>query len=215
MQWVVWLMPAGISLDPRSDNFESVTLALHKDGVLHTMPGAYGTFEITAQAGNFATVKWTFTGTYQAPVDDPNPSPTFERTLPSEVELARLTVNQFSAVVEKFTFNQGNDIVDPGRRLGAERLHRSAHYEPQAGRRDRPRSRYRREPGLLDRDGDGSAHAVPDACRLPPRQYRLVLAPNTQYTGMTYTDRNGILAYDAGLSFSRINGNDENCIYLM
>jgi hypothetical protein len=42
-----------------------------------------------------------------------------------------------------------------------------------------------------------------------------VLAPCTQYTGMTYADRNGILVYDAGLSFSRVNGNDEVSIYLM
>jgi hypothetical protein len=61
-QWVVWLRPPGLSLDPISDNFESVTIDLHKDGVKHLVPGCYGTFQITAQAGNFATVKWDFTG---------------------------------------------------------------------------------------------------------------------------------------------------------
>ncbi len=34
-------------------------------------------------------------------------------------------------------------------------------------------------------------------------------APNTQYSGLTYGDRNGILTYDAGLRFARSQGNDE------
>ena len=45
MSWVVWLMPPGIGLSPISDNFESITLVMHKDGVKHVMPGAFGTFE--------------------------------------------------------------------------------------------------------------------------------------------------------------------------
>jgi hypothetical protein len=34
-------------------------------------------------------------------------------------------------------------------------------------------------------------------------------APNTQYSGMTYQDRSGIMTLDAGLRFSRSVGNDE------
>ena len=41
-----------------------------------------------------------------------------------------------------------------------------------------------------------------------------LLFPNTQYSGLTYTDRNGILAYDAGVRFARSLGNDEACFYL-
>ena len=40
------------------------------------------------------------------------------------------------------------------------------------------------------------------------------IAPSVQYTGLTYQDRNGIRTYDAQLRFSRINGNDEMCIFL-
>ena len=83
---------------------------MHKDGVKHLMPGCFGTFEIDATAGAFATVNWTFTGTWQDPVDEAMPVPNYERTLPSQVELARLRMHEFNAVVEKFTFNQGNDI---------------------------------------------------------------------------------------------------------
>ena len=64
MTYTVWLMPAGLQLDPISDNFQSTTLVMHKDGVKHVMPGSFGTFEVTAMAGNYATVKWTFTGSW-------------------------------------------------------------------------------------------------------------------------------------------------------
>jgi hypothetical protein len=36
-----------------------------------------------------------------------------------------------------------------------------------------------------------------------------LMAPNTQYSKMTYKDRQGIRAYDAGLAPARSNGDDE------
>jgi hypothetical protein len=208
-QWVLWLLPTGLMLSPVSDNFQSITLVLHKDGVLHTMPGSFGTFEVTAQAGNFATVKWTFTGTYDEPVDDPNPSPNFETTLPSQVQLARLTVANFDAVVEKFTYNQANDIQ----------------IRPDVSASDGyvgVRITARKPEGGIDPEADlvsnndfwgqmSSAQRMPFQMRVGTVAGNTVwiFAPNTQYTGLTYTDRNGILAYDAGLRFSRSLGNDE------
>ncbi len=63
-RWVVWLRPAGQVLQPESTNFKSLSLALYLDGTEHTISGAYGTFSITADAGNYAKVKWDFTGQY-------------------------------------------------------------------------------------------------------------------------------------------------------
>jgi len=36
-----------------------------------------------------------------------------------------------------------------------------------------------------------------------------MIAPGVQYSGLTYRDRSGIRAYDAGLKFTRQTGNDE------
>ena len=213
-QWVVWLLPSGLSLSPVSDNFQSLTLAMHKDGVLHEMPGSYGTFEITAQAGNFATVKWTFTGTYVEATDDPNPAPTFETTLPSQVQLARLTVANFNAIVEKFTYNQANDVQ----------------IRPDVSGSDGyigVRITSRKPEGGIDPEADLVANndfwGQFTAAQRMPFQMRVgdvagntvwMFAPNTQYSGLTYSDRNGILAYDAGLRFARSIGNDEFFLFL-
>ena len=208
-KWVVWLRPAGLSLDPVSDSFQSATFAMHKDGVLHTMPGSYGTFEITAQAGNFASIKWTMTGTYDGPVDDANPAPVFETTLPSQVENARLLVDEFAAVVEKFTFTQGNDIqIRPS-------VNASEGYVG-------VRIVSRKPEGGIDPEADlvanndfwdqmSAAQRMPFQMRVGfvPGNTIWVTAPCTQYSGLTYADRNGILVYDAGLRFSRVLGNDE------
>jgi hypothetical protein len=34
-----------------------------------------------------------------------------------------------------------------------------------------------------------------------------------QYTGLTYKDRNGLVALDAALQFNRLNGDDEILLY--
>lgn len=213
-KWVVWLMPSGLKMAPISDDQESITLVMYKDGVKHTMPGAFGTFEVTATAGQFAMINWTFTGTYVAPVDASMPSPTYERTLPAQVELARLRVDGFSAVVEEFTFNQNNDIqIRPDVSsaqgyIGTRIVARS----PEGG--------INPEAALVaDHDFWGQLRAasrMPFQMRIGKDQGNVVwvLAPSTQYSGMTYADRNGILTYDAGLRFPGYAEDDEVTFFL-
>jgi hypothetical protein len=212
-KWVVWLLPAGLSLDPISDDFESGTLAMNKDGVLHTMPGAYGTFDIEATAGEFARVNWEFTGIWQAPVDAPMASPNYERTLPSMVELARLRVEGYYAVVEQFTFDQANDIqVRPD--VSSAQGYIGTRIVSRA-----PEGGINPEADLVaNNDFWGQlsrADRMPFQMRVGynPGNTVWVLAPGVQYTGLTYQDRQGILAYDAGLKFPAYNNNDEVCFY--
>ena len=213
MTWTVWLMPSGIQLTPISDNFQSITCVMHKDGVKHVMPGSFGTFVITAKAGNFATIKWTFTGSWTAPVDDANPTPIFERTLPSQVQFARLNIGNFQATVEQMTFNQGNDVQ----------------IRPDVNSQDGyngTRIVSRKPEGGINPEADlvanydfwgtfAAATEVPFQMRVGKDAGNTVwcVFPNTQYSGLTYADRNGILVYDAGLRFARSNGNDEAFFY--
>lgn len=211
--WTVWLFPPGLSLDPVSDNFESITLVMHNDGVEHDMPGSFGTFEVTAEAGQYASIKWTFTGTYQAPSDSALPSPTYETTLPSQVQLGRLQVDSFQAVVDKFTFNQANDVqIRPD----------VSSAQGYIG----TRIVSRKPEGGIDPEADLVANydfwtKMANATRMP-FQMRVgtvvgntvwMLAPNVQYTKMTYTDRQGIEAYDAGLKFAGYQADDEIKFY--
>lgn len=212
-KWHVWLMPTGILLEPISSSMESVTLVMNKDGVKHTMAGSFGTFEITANAGEYASIKWTFTGTYTAPVDAALVSPTYERTLPSQVENARLFIDNFAAIVEKFSYNQNNDVqIRPD--VNSEQGYigtRIVSRKPEGG--------IDPEAALVaDYDFWGKLR---NATRMP-FQMRVgdavgntvwIIAPSTQYTRMTYQDRQGILTYDAGLKFSGVQADDEVLIF--
>lgn len=212
--WTVWLMPPGLALTPISDGFQSGTLVMYKDGVEHTMPGSFGTFTIDAQAGQFATVKWTFTGIWSNPVDNPTPNLIYERTLPAMVELARLQVADFQAVVEKFTYDQKNDVQirpDVNAYMGYNGT-RIVSRMPEGG--IDPEATL-----VADNDFWGQLIA---ASRMPfqvrvgsePGNTVWLLAPATQYSGLTYADRNGIMTYDAKLTFSAYQADDELTIYL-
>jgi hypothetical protein len=195
--WQVWATPAGLWLKPVSDNFESVTLAMYKDGVKHLLPGAFGTFDITATA------------------DQAMPTPTYEKTLPSQVELARLRVDSYPAVVEKFTFTQGNDVQP----------------RPDVGSADGYigiRIVARKPVGGIDPEAthvvDNDFWSKLSSARRMPLQMRVgtkagntvwMLFPSAQYTGLTYKDRNGISTYDAGLQFAGYTSDDEAQFFLM
>lgn len=208
-KWVLWLRPSGIALDPISDDFESGTLAMNKDGVLHVMPGAYGTFDIEATAGEYARINWEFTGLWRQPVDAPLAQPNYERTLPSMVELARLRMEGFYAIVEQFTFDQANDIqVRPDVSSAQGYIGtRIVSRNPEGG--------INPEADLVANNDFWGQMARAD--RMPfqmrvgfdPGNTVWMTAPGVQYTGLTYQDRNGILAYDAGLKFPAYDTNDE------
>ena len=210
-KWIVWLMPTGINLSPISANETSAVIVMNKDGVRHVMPGSYGTFEITAMAGEYATVKWTFMGLYEEPVDAFLPQPIYERALPSQVEHARLLLDEIDScpIVEKFTFNQANDVqIRPDvcseqGYVGTRIVSRSPEggIDPEAAL-------------VASYDFWGKLRAATRMAfqmRVGTERGNIVwiLAPSVQYTQMTYSDRQGLLTYDAGLKFAGYHRDDE------
>lgn len=208
-KWTLWLLPAGLKLDPVSDDFESLTMVLNMDGVEHKMLGSFGTFTITAEAGDYARVEWEFQGTFEETVDAELPICNYETSLPHQVELARLRVENFYAIVNALNYTQGNDIqIRPD----------VSSAEGYIGTRIVART----PEGGIDPEAElvashdfwgkmGAATRMPFQMRIgiEPGNTIWFLAPSTQYTGLTYQDRNGIRTYDASLRFSRVFGNDE------
>jgi hypothetical protein len=213
-KWVIWALPTGLRLDPVSDNFESITMVMNIDGVQHKMLGCFGTFNINAEAGSYGRIEWTFQGTYLDPTDVALPVCNYEKSLPAQVELARLRIDNDYVIVNAFTFTQGNDIqMRPD----------VSSAEGYVGTRIVARA----PEGGIDPEAElvanhdfwgrmGAAERMPFQMRCGTLAGNTVwfIAPSVQYTGLTYQDRNGIRTYDAQLRFSRINGNDEMCIFL-
>jgi hypothetical protein len=208
-RWVLWALPTGQLLEPVSDAFESLHLDMFFDGTRHRLTGGRGTFSLNAEAGQYATIDWDFVGQYHAPVDAALPTPTFETTLPPVVELARLRLDDYSAVVNALSFTQGNDI-QPRPDVNA--------ADGYAGVRivDRkPEGGLDPEAALVASHDFWGRMSAADRMPFQMRVGRVagnriwLLAPGVQYSGLTYRDRNGLRAYDAGLKFTRQSGNDE------
>lgn len=92
--WTVVTKPVGFEYTPVSTGFNSLTLFLYFDGILHRMSGARGTFTVEGTGGELALWEFTFTGNFETVQDAALPSATFETTIPSQVELAQLAVNK-------------------------------------------------------------------------------------------------------------------------
>ncbi|QIG66820.1 hypothetical protein EVB27_151 [Rhizobium phage RHph_TM16] len=213
-EWVVYLFPKGLLLNPISANFESVSLLMNKGGVQHQMPGCYGTFDIEAEAGQYAKVNFDFQGIYVAPTDVAVPTNlTYETTLPAMVELAQLRVDDFNAIVSKYTLDIANEIQprpDVSSANGYIGL-RLVDRKPEGG---------------IDPEADLVAQhdfwgKLSAATRMPftircgtvVGNIVTIIHPQVQYSGLTYQDRNNILNYDAGLRISSAAGDDEVLIF--
>jgi hypothetical protein len=222
--WVVTVWPAGIMYLPSSTqaDYASLTINMYKDGVLHQLTGAYGTFKVTAQAGQRATVDFQFTGFYVQPADQSFPAaPVFETTLPSQVELGRLHVDGFgingpagnACVVDQFSFDIANKI-EPRTSINAANGWTGLIITE------------RGSTGGVDPEATlvatqdfwtklANAYQMPFGMRVGNTTGNMwaISAPAVQYTGLTYKDRNGISALDAALQFNRLNGDDEIALY--
>lgn len=208
-RWVVWLQPKCLKVTPLSQTYESVSLRMYLDGTLHEMNGGMGTFTIDATSGQYATMKWDFTGQYVDVVDAALVSPNFERTLPSQVQLGRLRVDDFPAIVNAFNWTQANDIQPRPDINGSDGYAgvRITGRKPVAG--IDPEASLVASHDFWGRMSNATIMPFQMRVGTQPGNTVWIVSPVVQYNRMTYRDRSGIRAYDAGLSFGRYNGDDE------
>lgn len=91
--------PAGKLYSPLTTAQKTVTIYCYYDGMLHKLTGAMGTFTLSAEAGQIATIQWTFTGVYNAPTAVSTPTPTFPTLSPALVESCSFVVGGTAATV--------------------------------------------------------------------------------------------------------------------
>lgn len=99
---------------PVSSGFGSATIYFNIDGVLHKVTGARGNVEFTIGARTIPTMKFTFTGIYNAPSDAALPAVDYSAF---QIPLAANTSNttgfeffSFAGVLESLSLNLGNSI---------------------------------------------------------------------------------------------------------
>jgi hypothetical protein len=211
----VVVMPVGLKLKPISTGQPTLTIYLYMDGVLHVMTAARGNAKITAEAGNFAKIEFTFQGNFVAAADAVAPSnPPYDTTLPQQVELSNLTWNnQRDLVAQQWTFDQGNTLTprpDVNANEGVKGVRITAR-QPVGG--------FNPEATL---EADYPFWADIEQGRVTTFFVKVgqvvgntvaVWMPKVQMTAMPYGDRDGIRIYDVSFRATRFNGDDEVCFY--
>lgn len=108
---------AGVSVTyaPVSASFESVTIYVNVDGVLHKLTGARGTVSIELNAKAIPVYKFEFTGIYNAVVDGALPTPTYTGFItPLPVNAANtsgFSLHSYSAIMQSLSVNLGNEVT--------------------------------------------------------------------------------------------------------
>jgi hypothetical protein len=106
-------VPTRVKFAPTTTPQESVTIYVYYEGLLHKMLGCMGTWSLQADAGGYAMLNFTFTGTYSTPIDSSYPSPvTLQDVVPPQCELATLSYGgDASLIVNSFKVDIGNKVV--------------------------------------------------------------------------------------------------------
>lgn len=213
--WTIALLRPGVLYTPVSDLFSSVSLWAYVDGALYKTLGARGTFSCDGSAAQFAMLSFTFTGTYQEPIDQPLPTGVqFETSKPWKVELAQLAIfGQANAKASKFAFDIAN-TVSPKDNINADEAYDevritdrqptcSADPESDKPSAYNPWTRMRRADATRFHVLVGTKGGAGNVCRFQ--------ADNVNYTDVPFANRNKIRAFNYSFRCARISGdgNDE------
>lgn len=105
---------ASVTYAPQSAeaNIKSLTFYVYKDGNLHKITGARGTYVMNLEAGKYGVISWTFKGLYNDVSAAAAPSITMsETTLPPIVYNASFSWGGYAAIASALSIDYGNAIT--------------------------------------------------------------------------------------------------------
>lgn len=203
---------AGVSVTyaPVSTSMESATLYFNVDGVLHKMTGARGTMSMAMKVKDIPTLKFTFTGIYNAVTDGAAPTPVytaFKQPLTvTNTNTTPFTLHGFAAVMSELTMDMAGAIVHRTLVGGSEAV-LITDREPQGSITIEATTVAAKDWWTLAKNGTLGAlditHGITagSKCRFQ--------APGVQLTKPTYQDMDGIQMLQMGLNITPSSGNDE------
>lgn len=103
-----------VAYAPVSASFESCTIYVNVDGVLHKLTGARGTYTVELNNKQIPVIKFSMTGRWAAATDAAAPTPTYTTTIPlavNNLNTTAFTFHGYSAVASQFSFDIGNTVV--------------------------------------------------------------------------------------------------------
>lgn len=201
-----------LQYDPISTAFEYFTMEAYFDGLKHQITDALGTFTITADAGQFATIAFTFTGNYIAPTDVAVPVGTFEASLPLIVENAAFALSGFADFcVQSLTIDGGNEITPRECINKADGFDGVVQTARNVTGSANPEAVLVGTENVFGKFAAGTTGALTATLGAAADDQIIITAPAVQTTNITYSDRDGLRTWDLALQFAAGSGagNDE------
>ncbi len=104
-----------VAYAPVSAGFESVTLHTFIDGILHVITGAMGTVDLELSEKKIPVYKFKFTGMYNAPTDDVNPTTVFTSwQIPlgvNNTNSSAFEIHGYQGILQSLTISLNNSVV--------------------------------------------------------------------------------------------------------
>ena len=102
-----------VTYAPISSAFKGVTLYFFADGVRHKVTGCRGTWSMNLEVGEIPKISFEFTGIFNAPTDETQPSPTFSNqadpVVVNSANTATLQVHGYAACLSAFSLDLANE----------------------------------------------------------------------------------------------------------
>jgi hypothetical protein len=102
-----------VTYAPISSAFKGVTLYFFADGVRHKVTGCRGTWSMSMETGEIPKISFEFTGIFNAPTDETQPSPTFSNqadpVVVNSANTATLQVHGYAACMSAFSLDLANE----------------------------------------------------------------------------------------------------------
>jgi hypothetical protein len=102
-----------VTYAPISSAFKGVTLYFFADGVRHKVTGCRGTWSMSMETGEIPKISFSFTGIFNAPTDETQPSPTFSNqadpVVVNSANTATLEVHGYAACMSAFSLDLANE----------------------------------------------------------------------------------------------------------
>lgn len=204
--------PAGKVYSPITGNQKTITLYCYYDGLLHKLTGAMGTFVLSAEAGSIATIQWTFTGVHNDPVAEVTPVPDFPVVNPALVESCTLTLGGTTSglLIQNIGIDIQNNVV-PRADANSAKGFNSMYITGRNGQvtinpEQVPEATH---PFWGDFQGATRKALSFNIGTVAGNKVEVNL-PNTQVSGMSYSDRDGIRTYDITMAAASVTGTGDD-----
>lgn len=213
--WDIQVLEAGIHFTPVSENFDSLTLYIYLDGLLHRVTGCMGTVVFSGEAGNFATAQFTFTGQYISVVDRTLPAVSadvYESSIPPQVENAQLALDNFDDFcAQSFSVDIQNSVTPRDCMNNTDGFNGVTITDRNPQGSVNPEMTLRARHDFWGKMAVATPQSFHVRVGTVPGNITKIVSDSVQYSNITYGDRNRVRTGEISLRFSQFSasGNDE------